>query len=571
MFLWEEQEADIVEDILAGQLEYLQDSMTWNSRAKFIVVANTHVGEFTRTLALRICEKLWSFAKIANVVVLIPSKGKYFTLTNEKEIQKEAVSPELELYTFFPFQNGKCGEVEDVVLLDQCVDKADGLLLQDINLYQTKYPRNFLGCPIKVSSIGVEPYLLIEDGIDQDAGSSIIRLSGIAVEPIIFIAEKINVTLIFLEPCLVPTLQSYWDHINAIHEGAADIAIGSLPLISIVAQLCDHTIPYIFDAVAGIIPCPGRIAKVDMIMNVYAASVWITLALVFILTAVVFWCMANYRYGPSMESHRFRHLASCFNYSWAIFMGVSLPQMPRTSSLRTLFLLYVCYCFAISTVFQAFFTSFLVESGYEEGFHSLEELFKSNLFYGFNTALEFLFSQFDFIDTRLYSSKRIECNDIAECAERVIFKRDMVTIYSKICVNYIGIKNGVDENSRMICYLEYPSVSGSAAAYLPKGSLLLDGMNSVLRRYLEAGLLNRYWSLLTWRERLKGNAKVDNNSLDFVAFSVSHLTPAFKVLLFGHLLSFILFLVELSVNFLKNERKNSRQHSSSSCVTKNVD
>jgi hypothetical protein len=47
IFIWQQQEADIV-DILHGQLEYLQDSKTWNSRAKFIVVVNTHIMEFRR-------------------------------------------------------------------------------------------------------------------------------------------------------------------------------------------------------------------------------------------------------------------------------------------------------------------------------------------------------------------------------------------------------------------------------------------------------------------------------------------------------------------------------------------
>jgi hypothetical protein len=114
--------------------------------------------------------------------------------------------------------------------------------------------------------------------------------------------------------------------------------------------------------------------------------------------------------------------------------------------------------------------------------------------------------------------------------------------------------NGFDEKSRMICFLENPSLSGNAAAYLPKGSLLLDRINSVLRRYLEAGLLNRYWSHLTWGEILKSSAKLGNtNSQDFVPFSVSHLILAFKVILSGHVLSFILFLVELCVGRVRDQ------------------
>jgi hypothetical protein len=203
-------------------------------------------------------------------------------------------------------------------------------------------------------------------------------------------------------------------------------------------------------------------------------------------------------------------------------------------------------------VFQAFFTSYLVESGYEEGFKTLYDLVKTNLFYGFNSVLEFSFMQIDFVDMRLYSRPRIECPDLRKCAERVIFDHDMATIFSRTCVNYIAIMNGVEEKSRMICFLESPSLSGYAAAYLPKGSLFLDRINRVLRRYLEAGLLNKYWSHLTWGEILKSKHRLGNfNNHDFVPLSVSHLIPAFKVILFGHVLSFILFLVEMSVGRIR--------------------
>jgi hypothetical protein len=553
IFIWDEHKADTVENILSGQLEYLQVSKSWNPRAKFIVVVNTHVKESPRSLALRICEKLWSIARIANVVVLIPHTRKYFTLNKEEDIHKESIISRLDLYTFFPFQNGKCGEVKDVFLIDQWLDEAGGSLLYGTNLYQTKSLENFLGCPIRVSSIGVEPYVIVSEGMEENGGRSIPRLSGLAVEPFLLIAERINVTLIFLEPCLELTLDSYWTQMHTLTDGTADIVIGAIPLITIVTALSDPTIPYIFDSVAGIIPCPGRIPKVDMIMNVYATSVWIAVALVFMLTAVVFWCTANTHYGPSMESNNFRQLSRCFDSAWAIFMGVALPEMPRISKLRILFIVYVCYCFAISTVFQAFFTSFLVESGYEEGFETLEDLIESNLFYGFNSALEFLFTQFSFLDTRLDSRNRIECSDLRKCAERVIFERDMAIIFSKTCVKYVAIINGIDEKSRMICFLENPTISGSVAAYLTKGSLLLDRINVVLKHYLEAGLLNRYWSQLTWEKHVNNSAKLGNTtSQDYIPFSLSHLSLAFKVIIFGHVLSFILFLVELFVGRVRN-------------------
>ena len=68
----------------------------------------------------------------------------------------------------------------------------------------------------------------------------------------------------------------------------------------------------------------------------------------------------------------------------------------------------------------------------------------------------------------------------------------------------------------------------------------------LLRRCLEAGLLEIHWSELQHRARLKSGEKLREDSSDmFVPFAVSHLMPAFVVLVVGNILSSILFIVEL--------------------------
>jgi hypothetical protein len=68
---------------------------------------------------------------------------------------------------------------------------------------------------------------------------------------------------------------------------------------------------------------------------------------------------------------------------------VSVPQQPTTSSLRVVFFLYVCFCFAISTVFQAFFVSYLVEPNYGKKLEMFEEILDSNLVYGNHPAYSY--------------------------------------------------------------------------------------------------------------------------------------------------------------------------------------
>jgi hypothetical protein len=62
-------------------------------------------------------------------------------------------------------------------------------------------------------------------------------------------------------------------------------------------------------------------------------------------------------------------------------VGVAVPQQPTTSTLRVFFFLYVCFCFVISTVFQAFFVSYLVEPMYEKKLETLYGLLYSDVVY----------------------------------------------------------------------------------------------------------------------------------------------------------------------------------------------
>ena len=79
-----------------------------------------------------------------------------------------------------------------------------------------------------------------------------------------------------------------------------------------------------------------------------------------------------------------------------------------------------------------------------------------------------------------------------------------------------------------------------------------------MRRYLEAGLLEKLWSELQHRASLKGGGRFGEAAGDvFFAFSFSHLMPAFVVLLVGTVWSSVVFIAELIVDCLCKRKKKS--------------
>jgi hypothetical protein len=104
---------------------------------------------------------------------------------------------------------------------------------------------------------------------------------------------------------------------------------------------------------------------------------------------------------------------------------------------------------------------------------------------------------------------------------------------------------------KVICSFDESAWSGGLAMLFTKGNPLLDRINILMRLYLEAGFLERLRTELQHRASLRGGRRFREADGDiFFAFSVSHLMPAFVVLLVGSILSSAVFIGELIVKCL---------------------
>jgi hypothetical protein len=259
------------------------------------------------------------------------------------------------------------------------------------------------------------------------------------------------------------------------------------------------------------------------------------------------------------ETHRYQSLSNCFHDVWAVFVGVSVPQQPTTSILRVFFYLYVCFCFAISTVFQAFFVSYLVDPIYGKKLETLDELLESDIVYGHIPVFNYIIDTFACSECAYFIEHKTlkdDCSVIRECVERMITKRDIATVLSPLFVGYVARELGTVDVGKIICSIDQPSITGSLTVVFKKGNPLLDRFNFLMRRYMEAGLMQSLWTQLEHQASLRGGGRLREAVGDlFFAFSVSQLFPAFVVLLVGTVLSSVVFIVELTVNCLCERRK----------------
>ena len=228
----------------------------------------------------------------------------------------------------------------------------------------------------------------------------------------------------------------------------------------------------------------------------------------------------------------------------------------------------------MSTVFQAFFTSYLVEPGYGKKFETFDDLLHSNLVYGYNDAMESGMGTTSYEEfLRFPSSRRQDCNDMMECMIRIANNDQLCTISAPRISQYIASEMGIREASKFLCTLEDNILTTGFSFVLNNGSPFLNRLNVITRRSQEAGLLDRYWAQLIWMTSLRSKMAVSDGADDFYfVFSLSHLSPAFCVLGFGYVLCLAVFIVEIFVKWIAKYRtvKWSEVRKGRNCELKTV-
>jgi hypothetical protein len=220
----------------------------------------------------------------------------------------------------------------------------------------------------------------------------------------------------------------------------------------------------------------------------------------------------------------------------------------------------VCYSFAVNTVFQAIFTTFLVAPGYGKRITSFEELVNSDLIYGRDISLENALKHFKIYDHRLLKLARFECPNHVICLHRLFTKGDITTLSLKIDAEYVySYKVSGHSRNIKLCTVNDNILVLETVLCLTKGHPLLDRFNTVIRRSMETGLVEKYWSELNFNLQLQSLNKSKDTECElcsnmYFVFSLSHLRAAFLVLGFGYALSVIVFIFEL---FCKLNSKKS--------------
>jgi len=199
-----------------------------------------------------------------------------------------------------------------------------------------------------------------------------------------------------------------------------------------------------------------------------------------------------------------------------------------------------------------------VEPEYEKKIETLDELLHSDIVYGDHPGANILTLFIEYPEYKRFLEKKNlkeDCSYVRKCIERLVTKRDLAMPLNEYIVDGVAREMGAEGVGKSACCLDESIGTGGVILLFKKGSPLLERFNTLMRRYLETGLNDMLWRELQHRLSLKGGGRFEEAPGDvYFAFSVSHLKPAFVVLLVGTAFSSVVFIGELTVNCIWKRR-----------------
>jgi hypothetical protein len=546
ILLWSGGDGDTLLGSLNDQVDELKKSGAWNNRAKFLVVVGEHLTDKDiEGVALKLMKELWQFYRVLNVLVLITHAGN--THSARDVHNRNTTTPVFDLYTWFPYQSeARCTDVEEAVIIDSWIIEDGGRLLKEVPLFPAKIHKNFHGCPLKISAIDLIPLVM-----KADDSNGRYEYYGLEAECCKFVVGALNFTPVFM-PVSAFGLEVRVQILADLEAGITDITFGAFPLHALVYPLAEPTVAYMDDYMSWYVPCGKPVPRMEKITEIFTISVWLMTAAVFTLSVVVLWLGARCANGSVTQgSASYMTICNTIQNTWAVVLGMAATDRPRTTKIRPYLGLFLWYCFVMSTLFQTYFRSFLVDPGIKKRINTLEELYRSDLVYNYHEEND---NYLNFSQPSFYSGiklRRKECETTEHCLYDLLRTNTFAVIdhsfHTEYCTSVIYKPE--------LCTVDVAIYRLSFAMHLAKGSHLVDAFDDIIHRILQAGLTGKWWDDLKTNYRLSAashHPRIFPNFADFVqdgedyfVFSVSHMQLAFYGIGVGGFLGFVTLTAEI--------------------------
>jgi hypothetical protein len=543
-------------DTLSRQLQKLHPARPLHHRALFLIALCSSSDKLPEDLALTIVEDIWATYNITDVLLLIKHVNKTKSDLDIFNGAQETKGKAFHLYKWQPYSSvGNCVNVNSLTLVGTWLVKTNRHLSYDGNLSANRLSGDSIRCTLKV---GLLPFPAT---VTQLPGRTNKQYYALELNILTNILEKLNLSAEFR--VLLPTNKSRvafgTDTVSETANAGVDISFGGLVISEKYKSRVDFTVSYAETAVKWYVPCAENAHCFEAAFRMFSLGVWASLCCVGLLVAILMRVMATRVNTQRIrESYTYMTLQSSAYTLWATYVGVGVPHLPRTSSLRILFSTVLCYSFALTTIFQSYFTSFWINPRSEIKISSVKDILDRGFAYGYTSDTEDYLDGIDESEYQTIREHRIKCKDKKQCFNRVMQYGDFACIADTFSVAVL-----MDSRTAKgkVCAISTDVARLKSVMYLKKGHPLLSRFNKIIRRLIEGGF-EKTWGNNLYLENTPTTMLsfyYDNDTLDYnedagdtsylesgyFVLSVKHLKTEFYLFLLGCALSCVVFVAEM--------------------------
>jgi len=527
----------------------------WNSEARFVVAG---ANEFSMSQQKAIFD-YFSNIRIYNCIIISREHydidKEYSSRINVNDVE---TGMKFGVYTWFPYQSSdRCAEVNDITLLDSWVISAQGHFTKKTDLFPRKISYNLNGCPMKaVVRESYSDFTTYYEHSNFSNDTVFTKANSKEMDLLQLVLKQMNMTFIHVPPPEGFEIEKgLTDNLTrAMIAKDAYIALGAVGTRDLFDPFLDSTNTYYVMSFSWYVPCSVKYTSWSSIFRVLSGEVWLVLIISIVIVAISITLVG--RYSCTSEWQVYKTLTSSLTNVWAVILGVAVSTMPRAPSLRSLFLAWMCFSVAFSTVFQAFLKTFLVGSSYKTPIRNKELLHKSGskLYYILDVDSEILNAS----ELSKLEGKFTNCPSYRECMMWAKNHKNVSILLSDLDMElFYTYGYMLDENHKpLMCRLQDGLVySNGLRMKMFHGDPLMRRVTEIIDRVVEAGLYNYWISQEFYTIKLLFRKIAIVHPLDgYYSFSLYHMQPAFYLLLMGWCLSVLCFMVELLYNRVLRKR-----------------
>jgi hypothetical protein len=414
---------------------------------------------------------------------------------------------------------------------------------------------------VKVA-IRILPPVIVElpqEGKEKYSGPELILLRCIL--------DRLNLSVEY--KVLISTNKSQFEaEANFIEEavsGDADISVGALTINERIISHVDWTVSYFESGVKWYVPCASLAKPWRALLGVYTPGMWICVLCTFFPIVIFMHYLATLvRKYQLRESHIYMTFQSCVFIYLSMALNVPVAELPRTCILRTFVFIHIYLSFFVTTVVQNYFTTFLLNPGFEKQISNISEIIQSGIQYSYtidtDEPLKYFVNEYEY---DIMQQRRIMCDNHCHCLALMLKNENFACVSSTLCADILvnSPVTNYEYARRHVCVLPNEIDKIRRTMYLKRGHPFLSHFDKNIRRMIENGLMSKWRrdfkskqtlifvsSSLSYGKDSFGTKNIVSDSIyeeGYFALSVTHLTAPLHSLVFGFSLSLIALIAEL--------------------------